>query len=69
MIWTTIINTKVDRTEERLQRDMEIKVVKVMEPRLDMIDVTNPNTVWKEPKEMEDNPVLEEAGQGKTFQL
>jgi hypothetical protein len=69
LIWTTIINIKVDRTVERLQRDREIKGVKVMEPRQEMIDVTNPYTVWKEPKEMEDNPVLEEAGQGETFLL
>ena len=54
---------------ERLQRDMEIKGVKVMEPRQEMIDVTAPYTVWKEPKEMEDNPVLEEAGQGEILLL
>ena len=59
----------MDRTVERQQRDVEIKVIKVMEPRQEMINVTNPNTVWKEPNEMEDNPVLEEAGQGKTFLL
>jgi hypothetical protein len=65
---TTIL---VDRMVGRQQKDVEIeiKMIKVMEPRQEMINVTNPNTVWKEPKEMEDNPVLEEAGQGKTFLL
>ena len=41
---------RVDRTVRRQQRDMEIEVIKEMEPRQEMFKVTNPNTVWRDLK-------------------
>ena len=48
---------------ERLLRD---KVIRHLQ---EMIDVTSPNTVWVDPKWVEDNPVVEEADQGKILLL
>ena len=46
----------MDRTVGRQHRDVEVEIemVKVMEPRQEMINVTNHNTVWREPLEIAD---------------
>ena len=49
--------------------ELEQQMIDVMEPRLVMIKVTASHTMWKEPKDVEDNQVLVEAGQGRISEL
>ena len=49
--------------------ELEQQMIVVMEPRLEMINVTTSHTSWKGPKDMEDSLVLVEAGQGEISRL
>ena len=54
---------------DKVERMLMDKVCKMMRPLKEMIDLTSPNTVWVEPKWVEDNRVVEKTDQGEILLL